>query len=267
MSTTMFRKYQLGNYEEMCAAHRWEVPERYNIARDVCDKHDRDRLAMVWEDWRGNERRSPSASCRTSPTGSPTCCARRRGARRPGGHAAALAARDRGRLPRHLQGAARSCSRCRCCTATTRSSTGSTTPGPRCWSPRPPTATGWTACSTRRSVLVAGAAGAESFEELTGALRPASRPRPHDPDDPGPALLHLGHDRDGQGHPARPPLPARRTRSSSSATTSGPASCSTARASGPGSPGSCPASSGPGASGWRRWSRRARAASTPRRCG
>jgi acetyl-CoA synthetase len=23
----------------------------------VCDKHDRDRLAMVWEDWRGNERR------------------------------------------------------------------------------------------------------------------------------------------------------------------------------------------------------------------
>src|SRR3954469_23113122 len=52
-----FRKYELGSYEEMCAAHRWEVPERYNIARDVCDKHDRERLAMVWEDWQGNERR------------------------------------------------------------------------------------------------------------------------------------------------------------------------------------------------------------------
>ena len=52
-----FRKYTLGSYEEMCAQHRWEVPERYNIARDVCDKHERDRLAMVWEDWRGNERR------------------------------------------------------------------------------------------------------------------------------------------------------------------------------------------------------------------
>src|SRR4051794_20449208 len=52
-----FRKYELGSYEEMRAQHRWEVPERYNIARDVCDKHDRDRLAMVWEDWRGNERR------------------------------------------------------------------------------------------------------------------------------------------------------------------------------------------------------------------
>ena len=35
------RKYELGSYDEMCAAHRWEVPERYNIARDVCDKHDR----------------------------------------------------------------------------------------------------------------------------------------------------------------------------------------------------------------------------------
>src|SRR5215216_3459898 len=41
----------------MCAAHRWDVPERYNIARDVCDKHEPDRLAMVWEDWRDNERR------------------------------------------------------------------------------------------------------------------------------------------------------------------------------------------------------------------
>src|SRR5215217_4804671 len=52
-----FRKYSLGSYEEMCAAHSWDVPVRYNIARDVCDKHDPGRLAMVWEDWRGNERR------------------------------------------------------------------------------------------------------------------------------------------------------------------------------------------------------------------
>src|SRR5918999_520821 len=56
-STMTFRKYTLGTYEQMCAQHRWEVPERYNIAADVCDKHDRDRLAMVWEDWEGNERR------------------------------------------------------------------------------------------------------------------------------------------------------------------------------------------------------------------
>ena len=50
------RKYELGSYEEMCAAHRWEVPERYNIARDVCDKHPREKLAMVWEDFRGDRR-------------------------------------------------------------------------------------------------------------------------------------------------------------------------------------------------------------------
>ena len=51
------RSYELGQYEEMRTAHRWDVPERYNIARDVCDKHPRDKLAMVWEDWQGNERR------------------------------------------------------------------------------------------------------------------------------------------------------------------------------------------------------------------
>src|SRR3954470_15637200 len=50
------RRYELGGYEEMCARHRWDVPERYNIAQDVCDKHPRDKLAMVWEDWRGAER-------------------------------------------------------------------------------------------------------------------------------------------------------------------------------------------------------------------
>ena len=39
----------MGRYEEICAAHEWKVPERYNIAADVCDKHPRDKLAMIWE--------------------------------------------------------------------------------------------------------------------------------------------------------------------------------------------------------------------------
>ena len=52
-----YRKYRLGSYREMREQHRWELPERYNIATDVCDKHPRDRLAMIWEDWRGHERR------------------------------------------------------------------------------------------------------------------------------------------------------------------------------------------------------------------
>jgi acetyl-CoA synthetase len=36
-------------YEQVVAEHRWQVPERYNIAADVCDKHPRDKLAMVHE--------------------------------------------------------------------------------------------------------------------------------------------------------------------------------------------------------------------------
>ncbi len=44
------------SYEEALAAHAWNVPERYNIAEDVCDKHPPDKLAMLWEDYRGNQR-------------------------------------------------------------------------------------------------------------------------------------------------------------------------------------------------------------------
>jgi acetyl-CoA synthetase len=39
----------MGTYEEICAAHSWRIPERYNIAADVCDKHPREKAAMVWE--------------------------------------------------------------------------------------------------------------------------------------------------------------------------------------------------------------------------
>src|SRR5436305_8124499 len=41
------------SYEEAVAQHRWEVPERYNIASDVCDRHPRDKLAMIHEDFHG----------------------------------------------------------------------------------------------------------------------------------------------------------------------------------------------------------------------
>jgi acetyl-CoA synthetase len=44
------------SYEEICAAHRWEVPARYNIAADVCDKHARNKPAMVWESFDGGRR-------------------------------------------------------------------------------------------------------------------------------------------------------------------------------------------------------------------
>src|ERR671923_807104 len=43
-------------YEEACAQHSWNVPERYNIAADVCDKHPREKVAMVWERFDGARR-------------------------------------------------------------------------------------------------------------------------------------------------------------------------------------------------------------------
>src|SRR2546429_2466626 len=45
------------SYQEAVEQHRWEVPERYNIAADTCDRHPRDKLAMIHEDFRGNVRR------------------------------------------------------------------------------------------------------------------------------------------------------------------------------------------------------------------
>ena len=52
-----YRLYKPSSYEEMVAAFEWDVPEHYNIAADTVDKHPDDHLAMVWEDWQGNERR------------------------------------------------------------------------------------------------------------------------------------------------------------------------------------------------------------------
>src|SRR3954452_15861558 len=44
------------SYEEAVAQHSWSVPDRYNIAHDVCDKHPADKLAMVWESYTGEQR-------------------------------------------------------------------------------------------------------------------------------------------------------------------------------------------------------------------
>jgi acetyl-CoA synthetase len=44
------------SYEEAISQHRWEVPARYNIAADVCDRHPREKPAMIHEDPAGNVR-------------------------------------------------------------------------------------------------------------------------------------------------------------------------------------------------------------------
>ncbi len=46
----------IASYEAARDGHRWEVPDRYNIAADVCDRHARDKLAMIHEDFRGEVR-------------------------------------------------------------------------------------------------------------------------------------------------------------------------------------------------------------------
>src|ERR1044072_3849043 len=46
----------MGRYQELRESHEWNVPERYNIALDVCDKHPRDKLAMVFESHTGEAR-------------------------------------------------------------------------------------------------------------------------------------------------------------------------------------------------------------------
>lgn len=52
-----FRTYRPGSYEDMVSSFKWDVPDRYNIAADVVDKHDPGRVAMLWEDYRGTERK------------------------------------------------------------------------------------------------------------------------------------------------------------------------------------------------------------------
>lgn len=46
------------DYEEVCATHERDLPDDYNVAVDICDKHvtidGRDKLAMFWEDEDGN---------------------------------------------------------------------------------------------------------------------------------------------------------------------------------------------------------------------
>jgi acetyl-CoA synthetase len=53
MATTARR---FSSYEEAVAQHRWQVPERYNIAADVCDRQPREKLAMIHERYDGRVR-------------------------------------------------------------------------------------------------------------------------------------------------------------------------------------------------------------------
>jgi acetyl-CoA synthetase len=46
----------ISSYEQALAEHSWVVPERFNIAAEVCDRHPRSKLAMIHEHFSGEVR-------------------------------------------------------------------------------------------------------------------------------------------------------------------------------------------------------------------
>jgi acetyl-CoA synthetase len=44
------------SYDQACEQHSWNVPERYNIAADICDRWPREKLAMIHESFTGEVR-------------------------------------------------------------------------------------------------------------------------------------------------------------------------------------------------------------------
>ena len=52
----MILAVSLDTYDRLRTAHRWNIPERFNIAAEVCDKHPREKLAMLWESFDGPSR-------------------------------------------------------------------------------------------------------------------------------------------------------------------------------------------------------------------
>ena len=129
-----------------CArGHRWDVPERYNIAADVCDKHPRDKPAMVWESFDGSLRELDWGELQDlANQAAHTLAARGVGARRPRRGRAAADARDGGDLLRRLEARRDPALDVGALRRRRRSSTGSRTRRRGCSSPTPRTRRGST---------------------------------------------------------------------------------------------------------------------------
>ena len=89
-------------YDELCTTHRWDVPPRYNIAADVCDKHPRE--SPRWSG-RASTARPRARLGRAAGSGEPgRAHARRPGVERATGRGRPAAdARDRRDLLRRLE--------------------------------------------------------------------------------------------------------------------------------------------------------------------
>ena len=215
-------------YEEAVAAHRWEVPERYNIAADVCEKHPRDKLAMVWERFDGARRDLTWGELQDLSA--------------QAAHALAAAGVQRGDrvavvLPPTPETAAIFFGTWKLGALLLSMSVLYGDEGIR-----------HRLQDSGAKVLVTDRANAPRFAEHTERPRPRRRParraadrarhRRHRGRRPRPALLHLRHHRPGQGHRPRPPLPPGPRGVRLLPRGAGRASASTAWASGPGRRGS-----------------------------
>ena len=192
----------MSRYDQLCAEHEWNVPERYNIAADVCDKHPRDKPAMIWERFDG-ARRDVSWGELQDLSNQAANVLRDHGVERgervavvlpPTPETAAVffgtwktrrdPALDVGALRRRRDRATACATRSRACSSPTRPTRRAST---RRWSTRSSSST--TACSTAPST---------EFETADTAA-----------DDPAQLYYTSGTTGPGQGHRARPPLRAR----------------------------------------------------------
>ena len=208
-----YRTHRPGTYQEMTSGFRWERPGELQPgrrrARQARARPPGHALRVRRGPRRALElRRHPAAHRphRQHPAGA----GGRQGG--PGGGDGPGLARDRGQLPGHLQGGGDPAlhvgavrRRLDRVPAERLRGQGAGDLG------RPPRPGGGPA---RQGAVgrAPGGGGRRRRRELRGAdrggLRPLRDPG-HRPRHPGPALLHLGHHRAGQGHPACPPLPAR----------------------------------------------------------
>ena len=196
MSTT-----SISSYEEAVANHEWRVPERYNIAEDVCDKHPADKLAMIHEHFDGTVRRVQWGELQELSN---------RFANVLRAHGVEKGDRVAMLLPPTPETAAAFFGTWKCGAILLSMSVLYGDDGIR-----------HRVSDSQAKVLVTNAANKDRVDpslvehvlllddELLQSGDARVRARGHAGRGPGAALLHVGHDRAGQGHRARAPLPAR----------------------------------------------------------
>ncbi len=196
MSTT-----QITSYEEAVANHEWHVPEHYNIAQDVCDKHPADKLAMIHEHFDGTVREVFWGELQELSN---------RFANVLRAHGVEKGDRVAMLLPPTPETAAAFFGTWKCGAILLSMSVLYGDDGIR-----------HRVSDSQAKILVTNAANQDRVDRVARGRRAAARRRAagvgrrvvrargHAGRGPRAALLHVGHDRAGQGHRARAPLSAR----------------------------------------------------------